>query len=109
MYITSPDPQTKIIVDYDFTFQGGIIQSYSIDKAAGDTIDLETYPHAIVIDLAEKPSLTDPTLFHAYEQVTLFTSRLLSINKRIREVEQLTQEQKDQFRLTVQEISKTIQ
>lgn len=108
MFITTPDPVKKIIEEYDFSFRDGLDQSYSVDQEAGDTIDIDTYPHAIVLNLVARPSI-DPARKYPARQVTIFTNHLLSITKRVREVEEPTEEQKELIRLTVQEISKTIQ
>lgn len=109
MYITSPDPIRKTIEFYEFTFRDGLDRTHTIDRASGDTIDLHTYPHAIVIDIVEKPSPIDPKKYFEAEQITIFTQHLLSIRKQVREVDEPTQEQQEQMRLTIQEISKTIQ
>lgn len=109
MYITSPDPLKKLIEEFDFTFQNGMTLPISLDKTAGDEVDLDTYPHAILIKLAEKPSLVDSTKMLPAEKITIFTTHLLTIQQRTKEVEDITQEQKDIWKKTIQEISKTVQ
>lgn len=110
MYTTSPDPIKKLIEEYDFSFTNGMMLPITIDREAGDEVDLSTHPHAIIVNIVEKPSRIIPDQTVPAEQITIFTAHLLSIQKRIKEVEELTFEQKEQFRLTVQELStKTIQ
>lgn len=108
MYITSPDPPKREVTEYDFSFQNGMMLPVTIDKDGGDTIDLETYPHAIIINFAPKPSLVNPEVVTPPEQITIFTSHLLSIHKRVREVTDPTQEQKDLMKLTFQEMGKSV-
>lgn len=107
MYITPPPPKTKTIEDYDFTFDTGLSRSISIDKEAGDTVDFTSHPVAVQIHLSPKPSTVNFEVKSPPEDITVFIAKLLSIDKRTREVEDLTYEQKAQWTKTFQEMSNT--
>ena len=97
MLIVSPDPKKKKVVDYDFTFAGGTTLPISVDAEAGDVVSFDHNPLAIVITLSAKPSLTNPAITLPEEEITIFQSQLLAIQKRTRLVEEMTVEQKEMW------------
>lgn len=107
MIIDSQDPPKRLIEEYDFWFTNGQITSLQIDKEQGDHIDFNSYPHAVLIHLAEKPHKTSPDTVVPSEDITLFVSHITTIIKRPREVQPLSNEQQLQWRKTVQEITKS--
>ena len=98
MILKSPDPATRIVEEYKFSFNGGQVLPITIDRAAGDTVSFEQAPIAIVIKLAEKPSPINPDVMFMEEEVTIFYRHLIAIEKIKKEVTDLTFEQKEQWR-----------
>lgn len=94
MRITSPDPKKKTVVDYEFTFAGGTQLPVTIDAEAGDTVSYEHAPVAVVINLVAKPSIVNPAVMMDAEEITVYQAHLLAVSKRVREVTELTEEQK---------------
>lgn len=109
MKIFHPDPKKRTIDDYDFSFSNGMMRPVSLDKEAGDTVDFDTHPGAVLIHIVGKPSPIDPSLSTPPEDITLFTQHLLTVDHRIREVEDLTFEERLAWNQTFQEMSKTVQ
>ena len=97
MRVTSPDPKKKTVIEYEFTFKGGTTLPVTIDEEAGDTVSFESVPLAVVIHLSEKPSLINASIRLPAEEITIFQAHLLAIQKRARVVEDLTDEQKQEF------------
>ena len=104
MLVQSPDPVKKLVDDFDFTFIGGIVMPVSVDKEAGDTVDFETHPTAVVIHLTSKPSRTDSSMKLPAEDITIITSHLLVVQHRVREATELTPGQKAEWDKTLKEI-----
>ena len=105
MLVQSPDPVKKLVDDFDFIFVGGIIRSISVDKEAGDTVDSETHPTAVVIHLMSTPSRTDSSVKLPAEDITIITSQLLFVQHRLREATELTPGQKDEWTKLLKETS----
>lgn len=107
MIIHTPEPERRIIENYDFWFHNGNIFSLQIDKAMGDTVDFQTSPTAVLIHLVSKPHRTNPDTTIPAEDITLFLSHIYTIIKKTEEVVPLTSEQQIEWQKTVQEINKT--
>lgn len=90
-------PPTRVVVDYDFTFTSGGVLPITVDEAAGDSVSFQSSPVAVVITLAAKPSPVNPDLVLPEEEITIFQSHLLAIQKRSRVVQDLTQAQLEEW------------
>lgn len=102
----SSTPKKKFVDDYDFIFTSGLIKPVTIDPTLGDTI--EFISEGVVINIKERPSLSDPSESISAEDITIFAKHLICIEHRKRQVEELTPEQKYEYQRTFQEMSKTI-
>lgn len=109
MFITSPDPISRMIDEYEFVFTNGQSMTVPVDVVVGDSIDFNTHPMAVMIHMETKPSPTNPAVTMKPEDVTIFVSHILTIVKRQKEFIPLSTEQQDAWKRTVQEISKTVQ
>ena len=98
MILKSPDPARRIVEDYDFSFVGGQTLPITIDKELGDTITFDSAPVGVTIKLVAKPSLTDPSKMLMPEEITIFYSHLIAVQKRLREVVDMTTEQREQWK-----------
>jgi hypothetical protein len=105
MIVNSPEIK-HVVDDYEVVLTTGMVFPLTIDRAAGDTIQLEDT--RIVVKLAAKPSLNDPAKVLPEEDVTVFMSHVVAIQHRLREVVELTPEQKHQWTKVVQELSGTV-
>jgi len=84
MHITSSEPPTKTVEQYDITLNSGLFIPIQLDPAVGDTIDIT--PTVISVHRAEVPSLIDPSIKHPAEDVTVFISNVALIIHRTVEV-----------------------
>lgn len=110
MEITSLASKERTLEDYDVTFIGGHMMTISVCKDEGDTVDFDTYPHAVRFHLSAKKALsTDDNLDLPPEDITLYTAHILAIQHRARVIPPLTAEQKAMWERTVKSLSKTIQ
>lgn len=107
MIIQSPEPEKRLLENYDFWFHNGNIFSLQIDKGAGDTVDFSASPTAIQIHLVEKPHRTLPDTTVPAEDITIFLSHIYTIIKKTEEMVPLTSEQQLQWQKTVQELGKS--
>lgn len=105
MIIQSPEIK-KILFDYDITFTTGMIMPLTLDPTLGDTIDLS--PTVIQVHLEPKPSLSDPTVTLPAEDITIFTNHILSIQKRKREITDLSPDERLQWKKVMAELSNAI-
>lgn len=90
--INHPEPTTKTVYDYDFAFDNGNGQSITIDPTLGDTIDFTD--KTIEVVFAPKPSKTNPTVTLNREEVTFYLPKIVYIQKRERQLTDLSAEQK---------------
>lgn len=97
MKLESP-AQTHEVDDYDFVFSSGQVMPITIDRAAGDEVDFTNTPLAIQIKLSPKPSIANPDVLLAAEEVTIFQTHLIAIQKRHRVVTSLSPEQRAQWK-----------
>ena len=98
MILKSPDPTSRVVEDYEFSFNGGQVLPITIDRELGDTVSFDQAPLAIVIKLVAKPSKVDPDRTLPPEEITIFHTHLIAIQKRPREVTDLTVEQREQWK-----------
>jgi hypothetical protein len=89
---------TRVVEDYDFVFSSGQVMPITIDRNLGDEVDFTGAPLAISIKLCAKPSVANPDVMLPAEEVTIFQSHLIAIQKRLRTVNDLSPEQKAQWR-----------
>ena len=101
--ISNVEPKPRKVKDFDFIFVSGQVMPVTIDEASGDTI--EFVDGGVMISLVEKPSSVDPSKILPAEDITIFSSHLISIQKREREVATLTKEQQDSWKQTLDELS----
>ena len=106
MEIKEPEIK-KTLVELDFVFSSGHIMPITLDASKGDTYDESD--EVITIDLTSKPSANDPSMTLPAEQVTIYKKHLISIQKRKKEVLELTAKQKFEWSKTFKEMTKTVQ
>lgn len=97
----------KWVDDYDVVFQSGMMMPITVDLAQGDYIQIGD--KLIEVSLKAKPSPTDPDQILPAEDITIYVSHVVSIQHRVREVVELTPEQKFEWKKTLQELGGTIQ
>lgn len=97
----------KTVEDYDFVFSSGVAMPVTIDLAAGDTVDV--FQDKILIHLTAKPSFHDPDKILPAEDIKIFTSHLISIQHREREIIELTPEQKLEWKKVLHTSNGTVQ
>lgn len=98
IYSTRP---SRIVFDYDFVFIHGVALPLTIDPNLGDKIDFED-PNVVTVHLVAKTSpLTSGQNLPA-EEVTIFKDKIISIQRRQREIFPLTPEQELELEQTYQ-------
>lgn len=104
MKIESPlDP--KIVLDYDFTLEGGVGIPVTIDPTIGDAIMFSD--NEVHINLRGRPTLMDKSKFLASDSVVINRTKILAYHVREREVFPLTPEQAIEWEKTIQEMGRT--
>jgi hypothetical protein len=107
IFLQDPDPKTRKVDDIDFFFVNGDFQSWTLDQEAGDTKEHPT-PDTIVLHFA--PKLDEESLLSTPpEDVTIFVKNLTHIKHRVREVTDLTNSQREQWKKTLHEVSPIVQ
>lgn len=106
MRIESPT-SLRIVEDYDICFESGMILPFTVDKSIGDSIEINDL--FVKVNLVASQSPNDPDRTLPAREVTVFVSKIASIEKRTREVVALTSDQKAEWHKTFKELSKTIQ
>ena len=106
MLVTSPELKKKVD-DYDIVFDSGMLLPITLDSTLGDTIIFGE--KLITVVLTSKTSLNDPTKTLPAEDITIFVSHIVSIQHRVREVVELTPEQKLDWQKAFKEATDTIQ
>ena len=82
----------KTLHDYTFTFETGMVLPLTVDLEAGDTIEFKA--DSVLVYLAAKPSLADPTKPTSAEDITILTKGLSIVQHGEREVEEPSQKDK---------------
>lgn len=106
MIVSSP-PVVKSVDEYDFVFSSGMVMPITISPTLGDTVTFS--PDLILVNLTSKPSMNTPEKLLPAEDIKIYTSHLISIQHRVREVLELTPEEKYSWESTLQVLSGTIQ
>lgn len=83
--------EPKELVDYDFTLEGAVGLPFTLDTTLGDTIKFGDPD--IIVTLAPRPHLSDPTKLSPGREVTIKTSKVLAYVKTTRQVIPLPDEQ----------------
>lgn len=96
-------PQTiKVVSDYDIIFDTGMMLPLTVDFSAGDTIVFGD--RTIEINIVAKPSEVNPKETIPAVATTIFLGHVASIQKRTREIAELTPEAKHELQQTWQEL-----
>lgn len=98
MIVTTPEVK-HIVWDYEFMFASGMMLPLTVNPSAGDTIEFND--KYITVNLKEKASLTDPTQTIPAEVITIFVNHLATNHHRIREVTDMTPEQRVEWTKTL--------
>lgn len=108
MQINSSDPK-RLVYDYDFNFVGGSVIPLTVDPMQGDQIlGLgEEFP-IIRVSLTAKPSLTDPDTLLPAEEVSIYKTHLLAVQKRTREITPLSADEKAEWTNTIKELTNSV-
>jgi hypothetical protein len=102
--IVQPTPIKKVY-EYDFVLTTGLVMPVTIDHDAGDTIQFGD--KQVVIHQSPKAHLFDPTASTGAEDITIFVQHLASVQRREREIVEMTPEQKFQYEKTLKELAGT--
>lgn len=109
MIIQEPDPKTRIVHDFEITFVNSHVVNFTIDKEAGDSMEIDGPLGTIVVNVVSKPS-PDGTFMFPEETLTLTRNHIVSIKRTERSVTEQTLAQKEFWKLTLQEMaSRTVQ
>lgn len=109
MRIDQPAPEPYPVEDFDITFSNGLLMSFSVAKDLGDSVDWDTAPMAVKFHFAEKPSPTNPEAKHPAEDITVLMQHVITITHRTRLVTPPTREERDLFKQTLHQLSRTVQ
>lgn len=105
MEINVPEVK-RTVIEYDFVFTSGQIMPVTIDPKAGDTIS--EGDQTIDINLTSKPSMNDPSKLLPSEKVVIYKQYLISVQKREKEILELTPEQKAAWTETFKKMSRSV-
>ena len=109
MIISDPDPQPVLYDDYDVTFSNGLLMSFTVAKALGDTVDFDTSPMAVQFHFAEKQSPTDEDAKVPPEDITVMMQHVITISHRTRSVTPASREERDLFKQAFHQATRTVQ
>jgi hypothetical protein len=101
MQISAPLSK-RYVNEYDIVFQSGQMMPLTLDLAAGDTF--ENDGTKLIINLVAKPGITDPTQTYPAEDIVVFLSHVVSIQHRVREITDLTPDQKLEWDETIRKM-----
>lgn len=104
MIINEPDPKTRTVHDFEMTFVNSHVVNFTIDKEAGDSMDVDGPLGTIVVNVVPKTS-PDGSFIYPEETLTLTRAHIVSIKRTAREVVDQTQAQKEFWKLTLQEMA----
>jgi hypothetical protein len=94
MHIEHP-VQSRTVQDYDIIFESGMVMPITVDATTGDTITIDDLH--IKIYLGPKPALDNPERLLPEERITVYVSKVASIQQRSREVVELTPDQREEW------------
>lgn len=92
MYVTSPTPEARTIIDYEITFSSGQFMSFSIDETAGDTISFGD--KTIDIYLAQRVAHDKDAPPLPAENIKIIMTHVLAIREVTKTFQPLSNEQK---------------
>lgn len=98
MLVTSPTLPPRRVHDYDFMLSNGAVQTVTVDEKAGDTVDINEFSVRIIIS---PKSSFDRTKTIPGEEIVMFSRHIVSIQKREREITELTPEQQYEWSKTI--------
>jgi hypothetical protein len=102
MLVTTPEVK-RTLHDYDIIFESGMMIPATIDHGRGDNIEFSD--RHIKIHLAPKPSLNNPDHTLPAEDTTIFLNHVVSIQHRVREVTELSPEEKTEIPTCVEPVA----
>lgn len=100
--IIDPKPPKKVY-EYDFVLATGMLLPVTVDPTAGDTINFGD--QQVHIHLVPKQHKFDITKMTPAEDITIFVPHLASVQKREREMIDMTPEQRYQYEQTLKELA----
>lgn len=103
MDIIIPTPPTHFVEDYDITSTTGLLIPITIDPTLGDV--WTEGPLTIDIRIAPRPDSIDPLRVAQEECMKVYTSHILSVSKRLREVKAPTKQEAEEWQKTLQELT----
>lgn len=86
----------RTVWDFDIVSVNGTSANYTVDPDAGDTF--EYVSDRLILKLTERPSITDPDIKVAEEEVVILLPNTFAIRKRKRITTELTPEQKEELK-----------
>lgn len=86
----------RTVWDFDIVSVNGTPANYTVDPTAGDTF--EYVSDRLILKLTERPSVTDPDIKIAEEEVVILLPNTFAIRKRKRETTDLTPEQREELK-----------
>lgn len=107
--IINPVISPHMIDEFDFLFTNGLSMPVTIDRDNGDMVDFDSSPAIIHIKLSAKRSISSSDVMLPAEDIMVYTSHIISISHRSREVLPLTPDQAESFKTTLLKLSSTIQ
>jgi hypothetical protein len=110
MYMTSP-PKMKEVLDVDVTMSPGIVFQFTVDYSAGDSIQEEDdkivivrHPKSLIKGFTAESGTAES------EDVVIYRTHILMLQKRKRQVRELTAEEQDDLNRSVraEQVIKTV-
>jgi hypothetical protein len=102
MNILSPS-EVRTVVDYDVVLDSGLVEPFTIDEKAGDTFERNELE--IRVHQSARPSMTNPDRNLPAQDTVIFVSKVASIKQRVREVVQMTEEERGQWKKLIAEMA----
>lgn len=105
MIIHSDYSKPRSITEFDITFNNGLFFTIPVDEQSGDLVDYDTSPLVTIFHLAEKPSPTDPGAILPAEDISVFLSHVIMINRHTRTLLQPTTDQREELKKAIHSIA----
>lgn len=103
MKVTTPEIK-RLVEDYDIIFVSGQVMPITIDPSVGDTFATFPSSEIIKIHLSPKPSPSDKNKTLPAEDITVYLKHVISVQRREREVVELTPEQRAEWERAMKQI-----
>jgi hypothetical protein len=87
----------RILDEFDLMFSSGILLPITIDKDAGDTVDMSNADYAI-FNITAKPASNNPDTLLPAEEITVFLRHVISVTHRVREILPANPDQVEEFK-----------